>query len=84
MAAEALGTILEVGPADPYMGSLSLQTQRILGTVMGGILSQIIISIPILETLHSTIEVLWTLWESTLRVALKSTLRVPLVQGLGR
>ena len=29
--------------------------QRVLGTVMGGILSQIIIRIPNIETLHSTI-----------------------------
>ena len=36
------------------------QSQGVLGTVMGGILLQIIMVIPNIETLHSTIKVLWT------------------------
>ena len=33
------------------------------GTVLGDIRSQIILTIPNIETLHSTIEVHWTLWD---------------------
>ena len=40
-------------------------SQGVLGTVRG-IPSQIIITIPTIETLHSTIQVLWTLWVSSL------------------
>ena len=49
---------------------LFLQTQRVLGTVTGGILPPVIIVVPGIETLRSTKQILWTLWERLRRFAL--------------